>query len=191
MLSATAVHAAAEYELVVRLLSGDKVSYRLSCQPVVSFTSTRLIIESPEFSTSLQCSYDDVGSLVIVPLLATDDKPFAPNGGAANEIPDIEAAEYPEPEYGLSPVHVPFGDESGLAGKAAGHDFALSFIDGRTVSINGVDATLPLWVCDAGGRTVPAEILRSGQDVTIRLGRLPAGVYLIYVNNQSFKIRKK
>lgn len=192
VLSATIARSATEYELVVCMTSGDKVSYQLSSQPVISFTSNQLVIESSEFSTSLQCDYDAVSRVLIKPLLATDDKPFTPSGGAANEIPDIDPVEYPEPDYGLTPIEKPFEDQSGLAGVMEDHRVSVSFTDGRTFHVSGINATAVIQVCDAAGRTVPADIVRFSRDTAaIQLGQLPAGVYLIRVNNQSFKIQKK
>lgn len=191
MLSVTIARSATEYELVVRLVSGDKVSYRLSCMPVVSFTSNQFVIDSPEFSTSFLCDYDAVADIVIEPLFATDDKPFSSSGGAANDIPDIDPVEYPDPEYGLTPVEKPFEDQNGIVNVPAGHRFAVSFTDGQTFHVSGINAETSIQVYDVLGRIVSVDIMRSDKDATIRLGQLRVGVYLIRVNNQSFKIQKK
>ena len=105
--STVATYAAVEYQLTVRLKSGEPQVFRLSTCPRVVFTSTQMVIQSETFSTSYPIEYATVDRLEVVSLLATDDAPES-QAGSVNEIPYIALVEYPTPVSGLSPVYVPF-----------------------------------------------------------------------------------
>jgi hypothetical protein len=64
-------------------------------------------------------------------------------------------------------------------------------IDDRTVRITGAEETAKVTVFDARGQQVGADVLRSENILLVRLARQPQGLYIIKVNNNTFKIYKK
>lgn len=65
------------------------------------------------------------------------------------------------------------------------------FVDGRTVIVDGVDENASAHVFSIDGKVIPADIQRTANRMTLRLGNQPSGIYILRVNNQSFKIRKQ
>lgn len=64
-------------------------------------------------------------------------------------------------------------------------------IDRQTVRITGAEETAQINVFDARGQHVAADVQRSGTDIVVRLASQPQGLYIIQVNNNTFKIYKK
>jgi len=70
---------------------------------------------------------------------------------------------------------------------------ALQFtvINAQTVRVTGAKETAPVSVFDARGQQVAAEVSRNSRELLVRLARQPQGLYIIKVNNQSFKVYRK
>lgn len=65
------------------------------------------------------------------------------------------------------------------------------YTDGQTVTIGGVkpDAKINLYSID--GKAMPVDADQNESLVTVRLGHLPQGYYVIRIDNQTFKIYKR
>jgi hypothetical protein len=64
-------------------------------------------------------------------------------------------------------------------------------IDRQTVRITGAEETAKVNVFDARGQHVAADVQRSETDIVVRLASQPQSLYIIQVNNNTFKIYKK
>lgn len=64
-------------------------------------------------------------------------------------------------------------------------------VDGQIVRVLGAAETAPVSVYDARGQQVAAEVVRSERELIVRLARQPQGLYIIKVNNNSFKVYRK
>lgn len=64
-------------------------------------------------------------------------------------------------------------------------------VDGRTVRVIGAEENAPVSVFDTRGQRVEADVLRSANTLLVCLARQPQGLYIIKVNNNTFKIFKK
>ena len=69
--------------------------------------------------------------------------------------------------------------------------FTFRFVDGKTVSISGLDDSVRIKVYSLSGTTVNARIERGNYSAVVDFGNQPAGVYIIQANKQSFKIIKR
>lgn len=69
--------------------------------------------------------------------------------------------------------------------------FTFRFVDGRTVFIDGLDASVRVEVYSLSGAKINARIDRGNERAVVDLGNQTAGVYIIRANNQSFKIIKR
>lgn len=65
------------------------------------------------------------------------------------------------------------------------------FLDGQTVVVDGVrgDAFVSQYSID--GKSVPLNVERSESRIVVHLNHLPKGIYILKIDNQSFKISKK
>jgi len=109
----------------------------------------------------------------------------APSVTYTLEFMNVARMEFEEKEEVITDV------EEELAKELSPATLRLQFLDGQTALIEGIDDddTARLYAID--GRVVTAEMERSGSRLTIYLGSLPQGVYIIRIGNQSFKIYKK
>lgn len=109
----------------------------------------------------------------------------APSGTYTLEFTNVARMEFEEKEEIITDV------EEELAEELSPATLRLQFLDSQTALIEGIHDgdTARLYAID--GRVVPAEMERSGSRLTIYLGNLPQGVYIIRIGNQSFKIYKK
>lgn len=64
-------------------------------------------------------------------------------------------------------------------------------VDASTVRVTGAEETAKVSVYDARGQQVDADVLRSANTLLVCLSRQPQGLYIIKVNNNTFKIYKK
>ncbi|MBO5601779.1 MAG: hypothetical protein J5957_04130 [Prevotella sp.] len=71
------------------------------------------------------------------------------------------------------------------------HELKITYLDGEHVIINGVDEKSQWRVFGIDGKQVQVPADRAGQVLTFSLTPLISGVYIIRVDNYSFKIRKK
>ena len=71
------------------------------------------------------------------------------------------------------------------------HELKITYLDGEHVIISGVDEKSQWRVFGIDGKQVQVPADRVGQVLTFSLTPLISGVYIIRVDNYSFKIRKK
>ena len=98
------------------------------------------------------------------------------------------------------------GDDPAELGQVRTYQYTLPTTDNASVQLNatfwenvvdGVEirpmTSLPavMTIYTTGGQFVASETIASDGELKVRLNRLPAGVYIIYVNNHSFKVQKK
>lgn len=69
--------------------------------------------------------------------------------------------------------------------------FSLTYLDGATVLVKGVSADAVVGLFGVDGKTYQPETDRTGDGIVIRLNALPRGVYIIRINQQSYKITKR
>lgn len=74
---------------------------------------------------------------------------------------------------------------------ASHHELKITYLDGVHVIISGVDEKSQWRVFSIDGKQVQVPADRVGQVLTFSLTPLISGVYIIRVDNYSFKIRKK
>lgn len=71
-------------------------------------------------------------------------------------------------------------------------DLRFEVVDGgKAVRVTGADEGAPVSVFDARGQQVAADVVRSVRELTVRLSHQPQGLYIIKVNNKSFKVYRK
>lgn len=100
---------------------------------------------------------------------------------------------YVVPEEGEVAIEAVFSVDSialGIGNHMAG---ALRFevVDGKTVRVLGARKTAPVSIFDARGQLVAAEVARSERELMVRLANQPQGLYIIKVNNNTFKVYRK
>ena len=78
----------------------------------------------------------------------------------------------------------------GIAANAA-DGLHFTVIDRQTVRITGAEEAAQVSVFDARGQRVAADVQRSETDIVVRLASQPQSLYIIQVNNNTFKIYKK
>lgn len=98
------------------------------------------------------------------------------------------------------------GEDPAELGQVRTYQYTLPTTDNASVQLNatfwenvvdGVEirpaTSLPavMTIYTTGGQFVASETIASDGELKVRLNRLPAGVYIIYVNNHSFKVQKK
>lgn len=98
------------------------------------------------------------------------------------------------------------GEDPAELGQVRTYEYTLPTTDNASVQLNatfwenvvdGVEirpaTSLPavMTIYTTGGQFVASETIASDGELKVRLNRLPAGVYIIYVNNHSFKVQKK
>lgn len=71
------------------------------------------------------------------------------------------------------------------------YELKITYLDGENVIISGVDEKSQWRVFGIDGKQVQVPADRVGQVLTLSLTPLISGVYIIRVDNYSFKIRKK
>ena len=71
------------------------------------------------------------------------------------------------------------------------NELTITYLDGENVIISGVDDKMSWRVYSLDGKQVQVPANRAGQVLTLSLAPLVNGVYIIRVDNYSFKIRKK
>ncbi|MBP3826731.1 MAG: hypothetical protein ILA07_01640 [Prevotella sp.] len=71
------------------------------------------------------------------------------------------------------------------------NELKITYLDGEHVIISGVDEKSHWRVFGMDGKQVQVPADRAGQVLTLSLTPLISGVYIIRVDNYSFKIRKK
>ena len=96
----------------------------------------------------------------------------------------------PEDEERIT-LNVTFVDEIIVGLSDAACPFGFRYTDGRTVWLSGIDESVPISIYDARGTMVSARVARTPDTAVIHLDELPAGLYIISVNHQSYKIQKK
>lgn len=102
-------------------------------------------------------------------------------------------ATYIVPEEGIVTVKVHFSVDSvalGVRDQYAG-DLRFEIVDGQTVRVLDAREAAPVSVFDARGQQVAAEVVRSEREIIVRLSRQPQGLYIIKVNNNTFKVYRK
>lgn len=107
--------------------------------------------------------------------------------------PSSYVGTYVVPEDGLVTVSVNFSVDSVYVGVKDRMADVLRFeiVDGKTVRVLGARETAPVSVFDARGQQVTAEVMRSERELIVRLARQPQGLYIIKVNNNTFKVYRK
>ena len=69
--------------------------------------------------------------------------------------------------------------------------FTFQYVDGQTVRMTGVDEATKVALYSIDGKRMSMDAECNGDEVTIHLGGLQRGFYVIKTNKQSFKIYKK
>lgn len=82
-------------------------------------------------------------------------------------------------------------DQTGIADAATADGLRFKVIDASTVRVIGAEETAKVSVFDARGQQVDADVQRMDDILLVRLARQPQGLYIIKVNNNTFKIYKK
>lgn len=83
------------------------------------------------------------------------------------------------------------GPVTDIANEPAPNRFTFEYVDGQTVRMTGVDEAMQVAIYSIDGKRMAMDAERNGDEVTIRLGDLQRGFYIIKTNKQSFKIYKK
>ncbi len=110
-----------------------------------------------------------------------------------SQLPYVYAATYDVPTDGLVTVRIRFTEDSvylGINDRLA-EAFTFEVVDGQTVRVLGARETAPVSIFDGRGQQVSAEVVRSDRELLIRLNRQPQGLYIIKVNNKTFKVYRK
>lgn len=68
---------------------------------------------------------------------------------------------------------------------------SIVFTDGRHVSVKGCEPSARVAVYATNGMEASAGVSRSGENIDMDFSSLPAGIYIIKINSQSFKIRTR
>lgn len=107
--------------------------------------------------------------------------------------PTSYIANYTVPEEGLVSINIHFIVDSVYVGvrDRKADDLRFEVIDRQTVRISGTEETTPVSVYDARGQLVDSEVMRHYGEILVRLSRQPQGLYMIKVNNTTFKVYRK
>ena len=107
--------------------------------------------------------------------------------------PTSYIANYTVPEEGLISINIHFIVDSVYVGvrDRKADDLRFEVIDRQTVRISGTEETTPVSVYDARGQLVDSEVMRYYGEILVRLSRQPQGLYMIKVNNTTFKVYRK
>ena len=105
------------------------------------------------------------------------------------ETPKMLIYSYTAPNTGQVQINVTFkfDDTVGIDDPSLG---ALSFelLNRQIVRVTGADAEAPVSVYDARGRQLAVEVSRSTRELLVSLASQPQGLYIIKVNNKTFKV---
>ena len=85
----------------------------------------------------------------------------------------------------------PPGPVTDITDEPTPNRFTFQYVDGQTVRMTGVDEATKVAVYFIDGKRMSMDAERNGDEVTIHLGGLQRGFYVIKTNKQSFKIYKK
>lgn len=69
--------------------------------------------------------------------------------------------------------------------------YSIRFTDGQTVHLKGFAEDAKIQVLSVSGASQQADCTVGSDEITLRLGHLPKGVYIIKVNDKSYKVRTK
>lgn len=69
--------------------------------------------------------------------------------------------------------------------------YTISFTDGQTVQLKGFGEDANIQIISTSGASQQVDSTVGGDDITLHLGHLPKGVYIIKVNDKSYKVRTK
>lgn len=83
------------------------------------------------------------------------------------------------------------GPVTSLEEKETPNRFTFEYVDGQTVRMTGVAESMQVALYSIDGKRMPMDAERNGDVVTLYLGGLQRGFYVIKTNEQSFKIYKK
>lgn len=98
---------------------------------------------------------------------------------------------YAKPAKDLT-ITIVFDEDPGTGiSDMASDGLRFTVVDASTVRVNGAEETAKVSVYDARGQQVDADVQRLGNIFLVRLARQPQGLYIIKVNNNTFKIYKK
>lgn len=109
------------------------------------------------------------------------------------ELKDLRSYRYYVPDSGIVVLRAVFSLDSialGICDRYIG-DLTFEVVDGQIVRVLGAREAAPVSVFDARGQLVAAEVVRSERELIVRLSRQPQGLYIIKVNNNSFKVYRK
>ena len=96
---------------------------------------------------------------------------------------------YAKPAKDLA-ITIVFEVPTGIIDTAA-DGLRFTVVDASTVRVTGAEETAKVSVYDARGQQVDADVQRVNNILFVRLARQPQGLYIIKVNNNTFKIYKK
>lgn len=83
------------------------------------------------------------------------------------------------------------GPATSLEEETTPNRFTFQYVDGQTVRMTGVDDATKVALFSIDGKRMSMEAERNDDEVTIHLGGLQRGFYVIKTNKQSFKIYKR
>jgi len=97
---------------------------------------------------------------------------------------------YIVPQNGVVVIEAEFVIPSAISNRTV-DDLRFEVVDGKTVRVLGAREAAPVSVFDARGQQVDAEVARSERELIVRLANQPQGLYIIKVNNKTFKVYRK
>ncbi len=114
-------------------------------------------------------------------------------GADPDDLSQLRHYRFVVPDEGVVAIKAVFSVDSVALGISDSRLQNLRFevVDGQTVRVLGARETAPVSVFDARGQQVAAEVVRFDRDIIVRLARQPQGLYIIKVNNNSFKVYRK
>jgi len=93
---------------------------------------------------------------------------------------------------GVLTVAIVFGEDPGTGIIDTAVDgLRFTVVDASTVRVTGAEETAKVSVYDARGQQMDADVQRLDNILIVRLAQQPQGLYIIKVNNNTFKIYKK
>lgn len=98
---------------------------------------------------------------------------------------------YSVPENGMVSISVLFLNREAVGINDYAGALRFEVVDGKTVRVLGAREMAPVSVFDARGQQVAAEVVRSDRELIVRLANQPQGLYIIKVNNNTFKVYRK
>lgn len=152
--------------LFLQLKDGTQEKYSLLEKPVVTFDSENVLIKTRNAEVAVPFSFAQVEKfffdVVEEPIITPDPQP-EPQPDAIGDLEDEQ-----------------------------GHKTVLDFAyDGRTARIRGLAPDANVAVYALGGQRVQPSTTITSNSITIAMGELPAGIYIIRAGNRSFKIIRK